>query len=324
MFQYFTLFADVCVKKMGIDSASPLGNAVSFFIEDSLKIFLLIYLLIFVLSLFRTQLSPKKIQKFLSGHTRWYGYFLAVFLGVVTPFCSCSGIPLFIGFLAAGVPFGITMAFLISSPLISEMALVLLSGMKGAGLGVAVTYVAAGTFISVLGGWLADKLQLKKLLTYIPLGISPADSCCCCKQNLKDKAVLLIKDAHFSAWKTLREIGPYVVFGLGIGGLIHGYVPGEILEKYLGEGNLWAVPFAAVAGAPIYANHVGVLPVIQAFLLKGIPVGTSLVLLMSITAISLPEILMLKKVFSWKLIVFFLMYLLFSFMLVGYLINWIW
>ncbi len=153
MFQIFTWLADWATAKIGLCAQTPLGSAVHFFIEDVTKIFVLIYVLIFVISLFRAQLSPEKARDYLAGKNRWYGYFLAVFLGIVTPFCSCSSIPLFIGFITAGIPFGITMAFLISSPLVSEIATFMLISMQGAGLGVALVYVASGTVIAVIGGW---------------------------------------------------------------------------------------------------------------------------------------------------------------------------
>lgn len=321
MFKLFTVFADWCIRLLGLDINTNFGASVHFFIEDITKIFFLIYALIFIISLFRSQLSPEKVKKYLSGKNRWHGYTAAVFLGIVTPFCSCSSIPLFIGFIAAGIPFGITMAFLISSPLVSEIATILLFGMEGAGLKVAAIYVLTGSVIAVTGGWLADKFHLEKLSSYKPPNIIQAP--CCDDSTVKEKAVELIKYAHNFAWDTLKGIALYILIGLIIGAAIHGYVPAEFLAKYLGKSNPFAVPIAAVVGAPIYANHVGVIPIIQALLLKGVPVGTALVVLMSITAISLPEMIMLKKVLSWKMIGIFTGYLIVSFIIVGYLLNWI-
>ncbi len=321
MFKIFTIFADWSVAKLGLEEGTRFGEAVHFFIEDITKIFLLIYVLIFVISLFRAQLSPEKVRDYLSGKNRWYGYFLAVFLGIVTPFCSCSSIPLFIGFIAAGVPFGITIAFLISSPLVSEIATILLLGMDGAGPLVAVVYVASGSLIAVIGGWLADVFHLEKYLCYKPYTAVAAVKKCNC--GIKEKAVELIKYAHNYACATLKDIGLYILVGLLIGAGIHGYVPKEFLAEYLGPSNPLAVPVAAVAGAPIYANHVGVIPIIQALLLKGVPVGTALVMLMSITAISLPEVVMLKKVLTWKMIGIFITFLIAAFIIVGYILNWI-
>ncbi len=326
MLQVFTKLTDWTVGLMGLDTTTQLGTSVHFFIEDIVKIFVLIYVLIFVISLFRSQLSADKIRMYLSGKNRWYGYLLAVFLGVVTPFCSCSSIPLFIGFLVAGIPFGITMAFLISSPLISEIATVMLVGMKGAGPLVALVYVLVGTVIAVIGGYLVDLLHMEKYLDFIPTESTKKGVCSCgcgCKRTRKQKAIDLIKYAHYFAWDILKSIALYVLLGLIVGAAIHGYVPVEFFGKYLGPSNPFAVPLAAVIGAPIYANHVGVVPIVQALLLKGVPVGTALVILMSITAISLPEIMMLKKVLSWKLIGLFLGYLVVAFIIVGYCLNWI-
>ena len=322
MFSIFTKLADTAVSLLKVNPDSAFGTALHFFVEDIVKIYVLIYILIFVISLFRKQLSPQRIQQYLSGKKRWYGYLLAVFLGVVTPFCSCSSIPLFIGFLTAGIPFGITMAFLISSPLISEIAAVLLLSMKGAGPLVAFLYVLVGALIAVIGGYLVDALHLEKEV--LPFSMAPQASCGCrcgCKKTLKQKALLTLQYAHTYAWDTLKSISVYVFLGLLVGAAIHGYVPVEFLGKYLGAGNPLAVPIASIAGAPIYANHIGVIPIVQALLLKGIPVGTALVLLMSITAISLPEMMMLKKVLSWKLIGYFLGYLVISFIIVGYILN---
>lgn len=320
MFQIFTWLADWATAKIGLCAQTPLGSAVHFFIEDVTKIFVLIYVLIFVISLFRAQLSPEKVRDYLAGKNRWYGYFLAVFLGIVTPFCSCSSIPLFIGFITAGIPFGITMAFLISSPLVSEIATFMLISMQGAGLGVALVYVASGTVIAVIGGWLADRLHLEKLCIYQP-PTHAAPACACGHQTFTQRAQDLVHYAHSFAWDTIKSLWGYIILGLLVGAAIHGFVPVEILSKYLGADNPWAVPLASVIGAPLYANHAGVIPVIQALLLKGVPLGTALVILMSITAISLPEMMMLKKVLSAKMIGLFLLYLIMSFIAVGYLLN---
>lgn len=318
MLEVFTWLADWSTAQMGLDVNTHFGQAVHFFIEDITKIFVLLYVLVFVISLFRAQLSAERVRDYLSGKKRWYGYLMAVVLGTVTPFCSCSSIPLFMGFLAAGIPFGITMAFLVSSPLISEIAAIMLVGMKGAGPLVALVYVLSGMVIGVLGGWLADRFHLENWLSFKPV---PAPPACSCRQSIKQKAKELVWYAHHFTWDLIKSIWLYVVLGLVAGAAIHGYVPVEWLAKYLGVQNPWAVPLASVIGAPLYANHVGVAPVIQALLLKGVPVGTALVILMSITAISLPEIMMLKKVLSWKIIGVFLAYLIVAFMAVGFLIN---
>lgn len=319
MLNFITHFAEFATLKMGISLQTRLGTAVSFFIEDFFKIFLLIYLSLFVVSLFRYQLAPEKIKEYLSGKHSFWGYILAVLLGTFTPFCSCSSIPLFLGFVAAGVPFGITMAFLISSPLISEVAVLLLLITPQAGWRVAVVYILVGVVISVFGGWLCDVLNLERYVKNIE---PPKQKCSCCI-SLNDKIKSTVVYANSYALETVKEIGLYVILGLLVGAVMHGYIPQEFFVKYLGAKNFFAVPLAAIVGIPIYANHNSVLPIVQVLLMKGVPVGTTLVMLMSITAISLPELIMLNKVLKWKILAMFVGFLLVSFIFVGYLLNWV-
>ena len=317
MFNFIENFANMATVKMGLSLQTKAGLAVSFFIEDFFKIFLLIYLTLFVVSLFRYQLAPEKIKEYLRGKHSLWGYLLAVVLGSVTPFCSCSSIPLFLGFVAAGIPFGITMAFLISSPLISEVAVLVLLITPGAGWKVAIVYILVGALISILGGWLCDKFNLGRYLKMIE---EPKQKCSCCI-SINDKIKSTIVYANTYALDTVKGIGLYVILGLAIGAFMHGYIPQEFFVKYLGSKNFFAVPVAAIVGIPIYANHNSVLPIVQVLLMKGVPVGTTLVMLMSITAISLPELIMLNKVLQWKILAMFVGFLLGSFIFVGYLLN---
>lgn len=321
MFKFLTDFANYITSIVGLDINSRLGATVSFFIEDTVKIFLLIYVMLFVVSLFRAQLSPEKIKKYLQGKSSWMGYMLAVFLGVVTPFCSCSSIPLFIAFVAAGIPFGMTMAFLIASPLISEVAAVLLLITPNAGPVVALIYILVGAVISVFGGYLCDKLNLERFRNHQKF--DEHNDVHSHEHGTKEEVKSLVRYANDYAFETVKEIAPYVLVGLAIGSLMHGYIPQEMFVKFLGASNPFAVLFAAFAGIPIYANHDSVLPIVQVLLMKGVPVGTTLVMLMSITAISLPEMIMLHKVLSWKMLGMFTAYLFVSFIIVGYLLNWI-
>lgn len=371
-------FAEFMTTSFGLDLNSRLGTSISFFIEDTVKIFLLIYIMLFVVSLFRKQLSPEKVREYLKGKSSWWGYLLAVFLGAVTPFCSCSSIPLFIAFLAAGIPFGITMAFLISSPLISEVATVLLLITPNAGVKAAIAYIFIGSIISVIGGYLCDKFHLKhlRIKKVTPEDCENCDGAhchgnhshndvhehcgcgcghhhdeheheehCCCEHgehnheehehdehcgcghhhhhHSENKDMSTVTYAYNYANETVKEIWVYVLIGLGVGALMHGYVPQDMFVKYLGAENPFAVPLAAIAGIPIYANHDSVLPIVQVLLLKGVPLGTTLVMLMSITAISLPEMIMLHKVLSWRMLGLFVGYLFISFIFVGYIMNFI-
>lgn len=317
MLKFITHFARFATEKMGINLHSPLGSAVGFFIEDFFKIFLLIYVTLFVVSLFRYQLSPEKIKEYLSGKNLFLGYLLAIILGALTPFCSCSSIPLFLGFSAAGIPFGITMAFLISSPLISEVAVLLLLITPQAGLRVALVYILVGAIISLLGGWLCDVFHLKKYLDIEDMPEHEHSHSNSVSEKIKSTVIF----ANTYAVDVIKEIGLYVILGLIVGAFMHGYIPDEFFIKYLGSNNFFAVPIAAIVGIPIYANHNSVLPIVQVLLMKGVPVGTSLVMLMSITAISLPELIMLNRVLKWQILAMFVGYLLVSFIIVGYLLN---
>ena len=220
MLDIFTHLADWAILQMGLTKETHLGSAVHFFIEDSTKIFVLLYLSIFIISLFRSQLSPERVRDYLSGKSRWSGYFLAVFLGVVTPFCSCSSIPIFMGFLAAGVPFGVSVAFLVSSPLISEIAAIMLLSMGSFGVYIVSIYLISGTIISVLVGYLADKFHIEK---YLALTIPKTTPPMCACSSMKEKAVALIKYAHGFSWSLVKSLYLYILVGLSIGAYMHGY-----------------------------------------------------------------------------------------------------
>lgn len=317
MLDFLTALGNYVTAQMGIDITSQLGKSVSFFIEDTIKIFALIYIMLFIVSLFRAQLSPERIKDYLSGKSSWYGYILAVILGTVTPFCTCSSIPMFIGFTAAGIPFGITMAFLIASPLISEIAAVLLLITPQAGPLAAILYVMIGATIAIIGGYLCDRFGLEKYKHKPKEHIHEH----CHGKSIKDEITSLISYANTYAMETVKEIAPWVFIGLIVGAIMHGYIPEELFSRFLGAENPFAVLIASIAGIPIYANHDSVLPIVQVLLQKGVPIGTTLVMLMSITGISLPEIIILHKVLDWKILKLFIVYLLVSFISVGYILN---
>ena len=318
MLEFFTKLADWAIVKMDLSRETHLGEAVHFFIEDSTKIFVLLYVLIFVISLFRSQLSPERVREYLSGKSRWAGYFLAVFLGVVTPFCSCSSIPLFMGFVAAGVPFGVSVAFLVSSPLISEIAAIMLLGMGTFGVYIVSIYILTGTLISVLAGYLADRFNLGRFLA-LEIPQNPPIACSC--SSLREKTTALLKYANSYAFNTVKSLAIYILLGLSLGAFMHGYIPQEFFVKYLGSDNLLAVPIAVIAGIPMYASQAGIVPLVQVLLEKGVPVGTALATFMSIATISLPEMMMLKRIFRVKLLAIFILYLLVAFTLTGYVLN---
>lgn len=318
MFGFENTLANYILSLFSLSIDTPLGASVHFFIADTISIFILLYLSIFIISLFRTQLAPEKIEQYLQGKSKWYGYILATILGIVTPFCSCSSIPLFMGFLASGIPFGVSMAFLIASPLVSEIAAVLLFGMEGAGPMVALIYILTGSTIAVLAGFLCDTFSIKKLLRYTPFSVIPTYTESATK---KEKILITVSYAHTFAMETIRSTALYVLIGLIIGSVMHGYVPQNVFTEYLGRENIFALPFAILVGVPLYASHTGVVPIIQVLLLKNVPIGTALVVLMSVTALSLPELIMLKKVFSYKLLALFVAFLCIAFLISGYIIN---
>ncbi|MCG6956059.1 MAG: permease [Gemmatimonadetes bacterium] len=320
MFRVFTWLADrLTFGVLGLDAATRSGSAVHFFIEDVTKIFALLVTVIFVMGLFRSALSPTRVRTYLEGRSRWAAYFMAVGLGAVTPFCSCSSVPLFIGFVEAGIPLGATMAFLIASPMINEVAVALLLTLLGWKL--TALYVATGLVVGVLGGALIDGLGLERWVEdyvwKIRVGAAPTATG---HRSMRARAVF--------AWGEVSEIvgriWMYVLLGVGLGAALHGFVPEDFFARWAGAGNPLAVPLAVVAGVPMYANATGIVPVAEALLGKGVPVGTVLALMMSVVALSLPEMIILRKVLKARMLGVFAGYLALAFVTVGYLFNAIW
>ena len=318
VFGFENRIAEYILHLCSLSTESSLGKALHFFISDSISIFILLYLSTFFISLFRSQLSAERVEYYLRGKSKWYGYTLATLLGIVTPFCSCSSIPLFMSFLASRIPFGVSMSFLIASPLVSEIAAIMLLGMEGAGLLVALVYIITGSLIAILAGFLCDTFNIQRFLRYMPLPTSPqyADGA-----SKKEKIIQTIRYAHDFAFELLQSTALYIIIGLCIGALMYGYLPQDIFTEYLGRDNPFALPIAVLIGIPLYANHGGVVPIIQVLLLRDVPLGTALVVLMSVTALSLPELIMLRRVFSYTLLLLFVLFLFFAFILSGYIIN---
>lgn len=317
MFALFTHLADlITYSLLGLDPGGRLAEAVHFFVEDTTKIFVLLVVVVFVMALFRSVLSPERVRRSLEGRSRGLGYVLAVTLGAVTPFCSCSSVPLFIGFLEAGIPLGVTMAFLITSPLVNEVAVVILASVVGWKL--TVVYVATGLGVGLVGGILIDRLRLERWVEgYV--------------WNIRLGAVAIPDGALGgrarirSAWGEVRDIVGriwlYVVIGIGIGAALHGYVPEDFLARVAGPANPFAVPLAVLMGLPLYSNATGIIPVAEALLAKGVPVGTTIAFMMSVVALSLPEFIMLRKVLKPEMLVFLAVFLSLSFVVVGLLLN---
>lgn len=322
IFYPIQLFADTINNVTGLDKASYFGSAVNFFIYDTIKIGLLLLVINYIMAITRYYFPMEKARDILTKK-RWFGvnYLMAALLGIVTPFCSCSSIPLFVGFMGAGIPLGITFAFLIASPLINESSLYFFPAMFG--LKVTILYNFFGLAIAVLGGMLIQRLRLEKYV--IP-------------ELLKFKSRAQIETENGGKQKTVkqlvvyfwkdgmsitRQIFPYVALGVGVGAIIHGFVPTSLVEHYLSAKSWWTVPIAVLLGAPLYANSVSVIPIMEAMVGKGAPLGTVLAFMTAIVTLSIPEALILKKVMRWQLLAIFFGITIIGIVIMGYLFNMI-
>jgi hypothetical protein len=321
LFYPIQLFADwVTYSLLNLGKESYIGSATNFFIYDSIKIGILLLVINYVMAVVRHHFPMEKVKNILTKR-RWFGldYLFAALLGVVTPFCSCSSIPLFIGFVGAGIPLGVTFTFLIASPLINEASLYLFPTMFG--MKVTIIYNMIGIIVSILGGMLIQRLKLDKYVKQELL-------------KIKTKAqiaienggkALSLKELAKCWWEDgltiTKQIFPYVVLGVGIGAVIHGFVPTSFVSQYLSSRDWWAVPTAVMLGAPLYANSVSVIPIMEALVGKGVPLGTALAFMTSVVVISIPELLILKKVMKWQLLAMFVSITLIGVVIMGYVLN---
>lgn len=291
------------------------AEAINFFIYDTIKIFILLTVIIFIISIIRSFLPPEKVRNILSRKNKYFGNFLAAILGIITPFCSCSAVPLFLGFVEAGVPLGVTFSFLVSSPMINEVALVLLLGMFG--WKIASLYIVSGLFIAILSGIIIGKLKIENLVEGFVFNKKNVNSGNSIKMEWKDK----ISYAKEYTAHILKKIWIYILIGIGLGAWIHGYVPANFLAQYAGRDKWYAVPLATLIGIPLYSNAAGVIPLVRALTEKGVAMGTTLAFMMAVTALSLPEFMILKKVMKIKLISIFAGIVGIGIILTGYLFN---
>jgi uncharacterized membrane protein YraQ (UPF0718 family) len=308
-------FADYMVYSVvGASPETHLGKALNFFIYDSIKIFMLLTVIIFLVAIVRSYFPPERTRRILSHKREYIGNALAGLLGIVTPFCSCSAVPLFIGFVESGVPLGVTFSFLVSSPMINEVALVLLLGLFG--WKVALLYISTGLVVSVISGIIIGKMRMERYVQdYVyQTKVGNAEIA---RQNFREK----IEYARDYTRDLLKRIWPYVLIGIGVGGFIHGYVPSDFLLKYAGPGNRFAVPVAVLIGVPLYSNAAGVIPIVQALMGKGMPIGTVLAFMMAVTALSFPEAVILKNVLKMRLLLIFFGIVAAAIIGVGYLFN---
>lgn len=300
---------------LGLEKGTHPAESINFFIYDTAKIFFLLTVIIFLVTIFRSFLPPEKTRRFLSQRFEFLGNVLAALIGIVTPFCSCSAVPLFIGFIESGVPLGVTFSFLISSPMVNEVALILLWGLFG--WKVALLYIGAGLTVAVAGGYVIGRLKLEHLVQDYVWEIKLGEAASAAEMTWRDRAAYGVSYTR----DILRRVWLWVVVGIALGALIHGYVPQDFLVHYAGRANPFAVPVAVLLGVPLYSNAAGTIPVVHALMEKGMALGTVLAFMMAVTALSLPEMIILKNVLKTRMIGIFAGILTVAIIAVGYLFN---
>jgi uncharacterized protein len=308
-------FADyITYAVIGLERGAALADALSFFIYDTIKIFLLLSTIIFMVAVIRSYFSPEKTRRILSHKKEFIGNVLAALLGIVTPFCSCSAVPLFIGFVESGVPLGVTFSFLISSPMVNEIALIMLWGLFG--WEVALIYTGTGVLLAIISGIVIGKLKMEKYVQdYVwQMEIGSVEDG---QTSLRDRMVY----ARDYTKELLKKLWLYVVVGVGIGAFIHGYVPVDFVMTYAGPDNPFAVLVAVLIGVPLYSNAAGIIPIVQALVGKGMAMGTVLAFMMATTGLSFPEAVILKNVLKTRLLIVFFGTVAAGIVIVGYLFN---
>lgn len=302
---------------LGLDPLSDTGSAIHFFIMDITKIFFMLILIIYLMGLFRAMMSPERVREYVRGKPKWLAITLAILLGAITPFCSCSSVPLFIGFVEAGIPLGVTFSFLIASPMINEVAVVILIGVLGWKL--AALYVGAGLTVAYVGGVIMERFKPEQWVEDYVWKIQMGEA------NLDQPDTSLIGRHRFAVHEVKEIVGRiwrWVFIGIALGALFHGFVPEAWVVEHLGGTDNWlAVPGAVLLGVPLYANATGVIPLAEAMLVKGVAIGTTLAFMMSVAALSLPEMIILRKVIRWPALAIYAGVLAVSFTLVGWGFN---
>jgi len=299
-----------------LERGSHLGEAVAFFVMDVPKVLLLLLGIVTLVSFARSFFPAERVRTALAGRGQLTGTVAAAGFGVITPFCSCSAVPLFIGFVEAGIPLGVTFAFLVSSPMVNEVALVLLWGLFGPGI--ALTYMGAGLVIAVVAGLAMGRLRLERFVEpYVWEVRGSASVLPQTRPTISER----LTDAWAETRRIVGRIWPYIVAGIGLGALIHGYVPTDLVAGIGGGGNLLAVPMVVILAVPLYSNAAGTIPIVQALLGKGLPLGTTLSFMMAVTAISLPELIILRRVMRLPLLLVFVGIVTSGILAIGYLFN---
>lgn len=322
MFDWLQSFADWLIYDViGIATHSKLGDALNFFVFDTVKIFILLFVVTLLMGTINAYFPIEKVRSFLTKR-KWYGldYFVASFFGTITPFCSCSSVPLFIGFVKGGIPLGVTLAFLISSPLVDAVTVAIFFGMFG--FKTTIIYVTSGIILSMIAGYILGRMKLESLLTDWV------------KQLLINKQVIYEGEAEVSlsfskrvpgilkeALEIVKGVALYILLGIAIGGIMHGYIPTGFFEAYISKSNPFAVPIAVILGIPMYSNTAGILPIMQVLVEKGIPLGTVIAFSMAVVGLSIPEGLLLKKVMTTKMLLIFFAVVTVCIIISGYLFN---
>jgi uncharacterized membrane protein YraQ (UPF0718 family) len=301
---------------LGLSAQSHLAAALNFFIYDTVKIFFLLSVIIFAVAIIRSFFPPEKTKLILSKFPETAGNVMAALLGIVTPFCSCSAVPLFIGFIEAGVPLGVTFSFLVSSPMVNEVALIMLWGLFG--WKVALIYIASGVIIAIISGMVIGRFKLEKYVEDYVYQIQMASN-----EIPNPTWPERLNYAKGYVLEILHKVWPYVLVGIAIGGLMHGYAPANLLAKVAGRANPLAVPIAVLIGVPLYSNAAGVIPIVKVLMDKGMAIGTALAFMMAVTGLSLPEGIILRKVLKPRLLAIFFGVVAIGIMITGYLFNWI-
>jgi hypothetical protein len=318
-YKYLSPITDFIIDDIfRLEAGKHLTETLRFFIYEVPKVFLLLILIIFIVGIVRTYFSADKTREVLKGKSLFTGNIMAALLGIVTPFCSCSAIPLFLGFVEAGIPIGITFSFLIAAPMINEVAVVMLIGLFG--WKVTLIYVLTGLTVAILSGWLIGVFKLEK---YVEDWVFKVKSN---NQDGIEEAMSFqhrIKTGYDSVKDIVGKIWIYILIGIAVGAGAHGYVPEDFLSTLMGKAHWYSVPLAIVIGIPLYSNAAGIIPIVSVLIEKGVTLGTALAFMMSVIGLSLPEIIILKKVLKWQLIATFVGIVAVGIIIVGFLLNFI-
>ena len=302
---------------LGLDPASQLGQAVAFFLYDVPKVMLLLTGVVTLVSFLRSFVAPERVRSALAGRHAVVGTVAAAGFGIITPFCSCSAVPLFIGFVEAGVPLGVTFAFLVASPMVNEIAIVLLWGLFGPQ--VTIAYMVAGLAVAITAGLVIGRLNMERYVEDYVWQVRAGSVAVDFKPTMGDR----VRDAWRSTVDIVGRVWPYVVAGIAVGALIHGFVPTELVVAIGGEDNPLAVPALVALGVPLYSNAAGTIPIVDALVGKGLPIGSALAFMMAVTALSFPEMVILRKVMKPRLLATFVAIVTAGIIAIGYLFNWL-